>query len=74
MIREIIWGTTLSLIVGACSQVGISQVAVVNPTMFAQANSTAKITEVKVTGEPDNYTFAVTVSSPDTGCVAKPCR
>ena len=33
-----------------------------------QEKSTAKITGVQATGMADNYTFAVTVSSPDTGC------
>ena len=36
--------------------------------------NTARVSKVEATGEPNNYTFAVTVSSPDTGCVAKPCR
>ena len=31
-------------------------------------SSTAQVLKVEATGEPNNYTFAVTVTSPDTGC------
>ena len=31
-------------------------------------SNTAKVSKVEVTGEPNNYTFAVTVNSPDTNC------
>ncbi|MEM8722187.1 MAG: hypothetical protein AAGE84_23315 [Cyanobacteria bacterium P01_G01_bin.39] len=36
--------------------------------MSSKENTKAQITNVNATGEPNNYTFAVTVSSPDTGC------
>lgn len=68
MMRKFIIAVILSLTMISCSQVGNSQVTEIVPTMSAQVNSGAKITEVKATGKPDNYTFAVTVSSPDTGC------
>lgn len=35
---------------------------------MTQNSSTAKVVQVQATGEANNYTFAVTVSSPDTGC------
>ena len=39
------------------------------PQVVAQAQNTdAKVTQVKVTGAPNDYTFAVTIDSPDTGC------
>jgi len=47
---------TLSL---ACNKVEDNKEPVVEPT---------KVTEVKVTGEENNYTFAVTLKTPDTGC------
>ena len=31
-------------------------------------NDIARVSNITVTGEPNNYIFAVTVSSPDTGC------
>lgn len=42
-------------------------------TSFVAENATcndivADITEVNVTGNPNSYTFAVTITSPDTGC------
>ena len=33
-----------------------------------QKNNQAKVVSVKVQGEPQNYTFNVGISSPDTGC------
>lgn len=35
---------------------------------IAASNQSAKVMDVSVTGEANNYTFAVTISSPDTGC------
>ena len=32
------------------------------------SNKTAKILNVEATGQPNDYIFAVTISSPDTGC------
>ena len=37
------------------------------PSVTTQSESAA-ITAVAVTGEPGNYTFGVTIESPDTGC------
>lgn len=37
-------------------------------TTAAATDNFAKVTAVAVTGAPNNYTFAVTVRSPDTGC------
>ena len=46
-----------------------SQVPQPKPVLAATENSTtAKVLKVEATGEPNNYTFAVTVNSPDTGC------
>ena len=58
---------TLSLLVAGCSSVGQSQILSTTNTV-AKSNSEAKIVNVEATGEANNYTFAVTVSSPDTGC------
>lgn len=38
------------------------------PSPVNATENTARVSKVEVTGEPNNYTFAVTVSSPDTGC------
>ena len=35
---------------------------------FPDNSSTARVLKVEVTGEASAYTFAVTISSPDTGC------
>ena len=52
----------LSIIISGCSSIN-------TPKLLAQQNnSIAKVTDVEVAGEANNYTFAVTVSSPDTGC------
>jgi hypothetical protein len=55
----------LILICTGCSIMNDSQIP--PPQLVARAN-TAKVLKVSATGEPNNYTFAVTVSSPDTGC------
>ncbi|MEQ8715250.1 MAG: hypothetical protein RIC80_19670 [Cyclobacteriaceae bacterium] len=38
------------------------------PTQSAQGSAAADITAVSVSGPTGNYTFRVTISSPDTGC------
>lgn len=38
------------------------------PSSVNATENTAQVLKVEATGEPNNYTFAVTVSSPDTGC------
>ena len=58
---KLISATALSIIISGCSSINTSR-------LLAQNDSTAKVTDVEVTGEANNYTFAVTVSSPDTGC------
>lgn len=53
-----------SIILGMCLTIN-------TPTLSSKitaAEPKAKVTDVEVTGEPENYTFAVTVASPDTGC------
>ncbi len=46
-----------------------SQVPQSKPALATtEISSTAKVLQVEATGKPNNYTFAVTVSSPDTGC------
>ena len=53
-----------SIILGGYSQVNTQTL----PTESTAAEQTAKVTDVEATGEANNYTFAVTVSSPDKGC------
>ena len=59
----------LTIILSGCSSMSESQVpqpkSVSNPT---ENSSIAQVLKVEATGEANNYTFAVTVSSPDTGC------
>ena len=38
------------------------------PAWAETPSNTAKVTQAKATGSPNNYNFSVTVSSPDTGC------
>ncbi len=54
----------LILICSGCLIMNDSQV----PQPVLATNNPAKVLKVAATGEPNNYTFAVTVSSPDTGC------
>ncbi len=56
----------LVIILSGCSTMNESQVPQPKPVL-ATTNS-ASILKVETTGKPNNYTFAVTVSSPDTGC------
>ncbi len=57
--------STLLIALCACDGAGT-----VTPTSDdnVMTASTAAITAVNFTGEPDNYTFIVTIESPDTGC------
>ena len=57
---KILSTVALSAIVCGCSRVNESQ------TSLAQA--IAQVTKVEAIGEPNNYTFSVTIDSPDTGC------
>ena len=58
----------LALIVGGCTSIDDSQLLPTEAIAMTQNNSTAEVLEVQTRGEANNYTFAVTVSSPDTGC------
>ena len=52
-----------------CSSIDRSQAVSTQPVIaMNQDRAIAKVTEVEATGSSNNYTFAVTVSSPDTGC------
>ena len=65
---------TLTIIFAGCSTIPQPESKEIRPaskpTTYVnnQEQSTAKVTEVQVTGMANNYTFAVTVDSPDTGC------
>ncbi len=56
----------LVIILSGCSMISDSQVP--QPKAVLATTNTAKVLKVEATGEANNYTFAVTVSSPDTGC------
>ncbi len=56
----------LILICGGCSTTNESQVS--QPQPILEQNNPAQVLKVEATGEANNYTFAVTVSSPDSGC------
>ena len=59
----------LMLILSGCSSISKSEILPTQPTTaMTENNSVAKVTAVEATGNPNNYTFAVTVNSPDTGC------
>ncbi len=59
----------LSIIIGGCSSINKSKVVSPKPAVaITENNLTAQVTNIKATGEANNYTFAVTVKSPDTGC------
>ena len=55
------------LMVSGCSTVTKSQILPKETTVKSN-RAIAKVTEVEVEGKANDYTFAVTVSSPDTGC------
>ena len=57
---KIFSAVALSAIVSGCSKVNESQILA--------ESAIAQVTKVEATGEPNNYTFAVTIDSPDTGC------
>ncbi|MEL6496638.1 MAG: hypothetical protein AAFQ41_16180 [Cyanobacteria bacterium J06623_7] len=67
MIQKLIGTTTfiaISIILGGCT----ASLSTSNPASVVASSSTAKVSQVKATGEPNDYTFAVTIISPDTGC------
>ena len=53
-----------------CCSTDKAEDSLLNATDAAResANRSALVTEVKVSGEENTYSFSVTVSSPDTGC------
>ena len=65
---KIFLALALTLIIGGCSSISKSKVSSAKLVAMTKSSSTAKVLEVQATGEAKNYTFAVTVSSPDTGC------
>lgn len=59
----------LTIIPSGCLIMNESQVSQPKIVSATTENSTiAQVLKVEPTGEPNNYTFAVTVTSPDTGC------
>ncbi len=69
---KIFLALALSIIIGGCSSINKSKVVSTKPVVaMTENNSTAQVTNIKATGEANNYTFAVTVKSPDTGCDRK---
>ena len=58
----------LILILNGCSSIGKSEILPAQREIATNQSGIAKVTQVETTGEENNYTFAVTVSSPDTGC------
>jgi len=59
----------LAIIFGGCSNISESQMSKPQTVATASENSMiAQVMKVEATGEANNYNFAVTVSSPDTGC------
>ena len=57
---KIFFVVALSIMVAGCSSIDRSQTSL--------AEAIAEVTKVEAIGEPNNYTFSVTVNSPDTGC------
>lgn len=64
---KILIALTLAISINGCSSISNSQTSI-SETTVSSKNTQAQITDVNATGETNNYTFAVTVSSPDTGC------
>ena len=58
----------LTIILSGCSIMSESQSPQPEPKLVMATNNTARVLKVEATGQSNNYTFAVTVSSPDTGC------
>lgn len=66
---KIFLALALSIVLSGCSSFNESKVVSTQPVIaMTEDNSTAQVTEVQATGDANNYTFAVTVESPDTGC------
>ena len=56
----------LVIMLNGCA-IAPTQVTVTSQSVLAMATE-GKVLEVEATGQENNYTFAVTISSPDTGC------
>ncbi len=65
---KIFLALALSIILGGCSSVSELKISSTQPIAMTEDSQPAKVTQVQATGESQNYTFAVTVNSPDTGC------
>lgn len=63
-----IFGTTLLIFLGSSLIMDNSSILSQSAIAKKPNNTTARVLKVAATGKPNNYTFAVTVSSPDTGC------
>ncbi|MEL6911850.1 MAG: hypothetical protein AAFO85_16860, partial [Cyanobacteria bacterium J06598_4] len=59
---------SLALIVGSSGYLANSIIHNAEAQTVLAAVDTAKVVAVEATGTGNNYTFAVTISSPDTGC------
>ena len=57
--------TLTTVVISGCTMVNSS--APRRQAVLA-SNKSAEVTDVSATGEANNYTFAVTIASPDTGC------
>ena len=59
----------LVLILSGCSAVGQPETILTKEnTVMSKDTAIAKVMAVETTGQANSYTFAVTISSPDTGC------
>ena len=58
----------LTIILSGCSIISESQSPQGKPKVVMATNNIAQVLKVEVTGQSNNYTLAVTISSPDTGC------
>ena len=58
----------LTIFTVGCSQTSKSQISSHSAIAMTAKNQASEVVEVKATGQTSNYTFAVTIKSPDTGC------
>lgn len=63
---KLVW--LFAFIISGSSIISNHELSFNSAIAMTQNNSTAKVLEVQTRGEANNYTFGVTVSSPDTGC------
>ena len=57
---KMFFAVALRVIISGCSRVNQSQILA--------ESAIAEVTKVEATGKANNYTFSVTIDSPDTGC------